>query len=131
MSGELEQPDRDEIDLSTVLAALADPYRLACVRGLAEHGETSCHELQEHVGLECSKSTASHHLRVLREAGVISTRVSGVHRYSRLRRADLDLRYPGLLDAVITSLHDCSCEALPRSRTEAAVPMTSRAPTVF
>jgi DNA-binding transcriptional ArsR family regulator len=103
MSGELEQPDRQDIDLPTVLAALADPYRLACVRRLAQHGEMSCHALQECIGIECSKSTGSHHLRVLREAGVISTRVSGVHRYSTLRRADLDTRFPGLLDAVIAS----------------------------
>lgn len=106
MSGELEQPELEEIDLSTVLGALADPYRLACVRSLAERGETSCSELQDRVGIESSKSTVSHHLRVLREAGVISTRVSGVHRYQVLRRADLDARYPGLLDAVIVSLHE-------------------------
>jgi DNA-binding transcriptional ArsR family regulator len=103
MSGELEQPERDDLDLPAVLAALADPYRLACVRSLAHRGETSCTDLYDHVGIECSKSTMSHHLRVLREAGVISTRVSGVHRYSKLRRADLDARFPGLLDAVIAA----------------------------
>jgi DNA-binding transcriptional ArsR family regulator len=103
MSGELEQPDRGDLDLPTVLASLADPYRLACVRGLAQHGETSCSTLHVLTGLECSKSTASHHFRVLREAGVISTRVSGVHRFSTLRRADLDARFPGLLDAVLAS----------------------------
>src|SRR5579859_5617378 len=103
MSGELEQPDRGEIDLTAVLAALADPYRLAIVRNLAWHGETSCVELQKRIGIECSKSTGSHHLRVLREAGVISTRVSGVYRYSDLRRVDVDARFPGLLDAVVAS----------------------------
>jgi DNA-binding transcriptional ArsR family regulator len=101
MSGELEQPERDELDLPVVLAALADPYRLACVRSLVQHGETSCTDLHERLGMESSKSTRSHHLRVLREAGVISTRVSGVHRYSRVRRADLDARFPGLLGAVL------------------------------
>jgi DNA-binding transcriptional ArsR family regulator len=103
MSGELEQPDCEEFDLPIVLAALADPYRLACVRSLAEYGETSCSVLFDRIPIECSKSTGSHHLRVLREAGVISTRVSGVHRYSTLRRADLDARFPGLLDAVVSA----------------------------
>jgi DNA-binding transcriptional ArsR family regulator len=103
MSGELEQPERWELDLPTVLAALADPYRLACMRSLAEGGEASCTDLFERVGIECSKSTGSHHLRVLREAGVISMRVSGVHRYSALRRADLDAAFPGLLDAVLAA----------------------------
>jgi DNA-binding transcriptional ArsR family regulator len=103
MSGELEQPERWELDLPAVLAALADPYRLACVRSLAEVGEANCSDLFDMIGIESSKSTGSHHLRVLREAGVISTRVSGVHRYSRLRRADLDEAFPGLLDAVIAA----------------------------
>jgi DNA-binding transcriptional ArsR family regulator len=103
MSGELEQPDRRYLDLPTVLAAFADPYRLAFVRALAEHGEASCTHLHNLTGLESSKSTVSHHMRVLREAGVISTRVFGVHRYSTLRRADLDARFPGLLDAVLAS----------------------------
>ena len=106
MSGELEQPDREELDLPTVLAALADPYRLACVRNLAWHGETSCTDLFARIGIECSKSTGSHHLRVLREAGVISTRVSGVHRYSTVRRADLDAVFPGLLDVVLAPPQD-------------------------
>jgi DNA-binding transcriptional ArsR family regulator len=41
------------------------------------------------VGIESSKSTLSPHLRVLREAGVIGTRLSGLHRYSSLRRVEL------------------------------------------
>ncbi|MGH2343693.1 MAG: ArsR/SmtB family transcription factor [Chloroflexota bacterium] len=99
----MEQPDQRQLDLPPVLAALADPYRLACVRGLAEHGETSCSDLRDLTGIECGKSTVSHHMRVLREAGVISTRVDGVHRYSTLRRADLNARFPGLLDALLAS----------------------------
>jgi DNA-binding transcriptional ArsR family regulator len=101
MSGELEQPECEDLDLPTVLAALADPYRLACVRTLARYGETSCSRLLMLSGIESSKATGSHHMRVLREAGVISTRVSGVHRYSRLRRDDLNAVFPGLLDAVL------------------------------
>jgi DNA-binding transcriptional ArsR family regulator len=103
MSGELEQPDRGDIDLAMVLGALADPYRLQIVRKLARHGEMSCVELQKRIAIEVTKSTGSHHLRVLREAGVTSSRVSGVYRYSSLRRADLDARFPGLLDAVVAS----------------------------
>ncbi len=103
MSGELEQPDRGDIDLATVLAALADPYRLEIVRKLARHGEMSCVELQKRIPIEVTKSTGSHHLRVLREAGITSARVSGVYRYSMLRRADLDARFPGLLGAIMAS----------------------------
>lgn len=98
---EVVQPDASELDLTTVLAALADPGRLATVRTLAGAGEASSSGLLEASGLGCTKSTMSHHLRVLREAGVTRTRVEGTHRFVSLRRDDLDLRFPGLLDAVV------------------------------
>ncbi len=47
------------------------------------------------------KSTCTHHFKVLREAGVIRQRLEGTTKLSSLRRADLDARFPGLLDAVI------------------------------
>jgi DNA-binding transcriptional ArsR family regulator len=114
MSGELEQPEREELELPTVLAALADPYRLACVCSLAQHGPTSCSDLFERIPIKCTKSTGSHHLGVLRAAGVISMRVSGVHRYSTLRRTDLDARFPGLLDAVLAAQNELGM-ATPRA----------------
>jgi DNA-binding transcriptional ArsR family regulator len=95
------QPDREEIDLPTVLGALADAGRLATVRNLAKSGESCCRDLQSGLGLDCSKSTWSHHLRVLREAGLTRTRVDGARRYVSLRRDDIDARFPGLLDSVL------------------------------
>ena len=52
-------------------------------------------------GLPVTKSTATHHFRVLREAGVITQVEDGTARLNALRRADLDERFPGLLDAVL------------------------------
>lgn len=85
-----------------VLAALADPARLATVRTLARVGESCCGQIQLDAGLEVSKSTMSHHLRILREAGITHSRVEGARRMLTLRRDDLNARFPGLLDAVIT-----------------------------
>jgi len=51
--------------------------------------------------LPVSASTRSHHLRILREAGVTVTRVEGTQRMVSLRRDDLESRFPGLLDAVL------------------------------
>ena len=48
-----------------------------------------------------TKSTCTHHFRVLREAGVIRQRVEGTTRLNSLRREDLDSRFPGLLDSVL------------------------------
>ena len=100
MIEDVAQPDTENLDLTTVLAALADPGRLATVRSLAGSGEASCSALRELSGLDCTKSTMSHHLKVLREAGLTRTRVDGTHRLVSLRREDLESRFPGLLDAV-------------------------------
>jgi DNA-binding transcriptional ArsR family regulator len=99
---DLAQPARDALDLPTVLAALADPARLATVRTLGAAGEESCARILEESRLDCTKSTMSHHLKVLREAGLTRTRVEGARRYVSLRREDLDARFPGLLDAVLS-----------------------------
>jgi DNA-binding transcriptional ArsR family regulator len=95
------EPAADRIDLPTVLAALADPGRLAIVRALAEQGEECCNKVGELAGLTVGKSTLSHHMKVLRESGVTRTRAQGTHRYVSLRRAELDEAFPQLLDAII------------------------------
>ena len=96
----LSQPDRAEIRIESVLAALADPVRLEVVRALATRPEgIACGE----VALTVSPSTRTHHLRILREAGVISTIPIGTRKISSLRREDLDALYPGLLDGVLAA----------------------------
>jgi DNA-binding transcriptional ArsR family regulator len=96
----LAHPTRDEIRLESVLHALADPMRLRVVRELAEEGENS--ELScSHFVLPVTKSTTTHHFRVLRESGVIRQIYRGTAKMSVLRRADLDVLFPGLLDSVL------------------------------
>lgn len=89
------------LNLCAVLSALADPGRLELVRALAATGEECCSKVGELAGLAVGKSTLSHHMRVLREAGVTRSRAQGTHRYESLRRAELDEAFPGLLDAVV------------------------------
>jgi DNA-binding transcriptional ArsR family regulator len=96
---ETHHPPREELDVSCVLHALSDPARLAIVRHLAGDGECHC----GHFSLEISKATLSHHLRVLREAGVVFRRPDGRKRYFSLRAADLEARFPGLIEAVLGS----------------------------
>jgi len=100
---EFREPARDEIELAEVLAALADRARLKLVRTLAGLTETSCTALGEAAGLTCTKSTLSHHMRVLREAGVTRTRVAGTRRLVSLRSDDLDELFPGVLASVVQS----------------------------
>jgi DNA-binding transcriptional ArsR family regulator len=93
------QPTTDDITLPGVMGALSDPVRVTIVRELATQGELVCGTLD----LGVSKATRSHHLRVLREAGVTHTRVDGTRRHVSLRRDDLDARFPGLLDALLAA----------------------------
>jgi len=95
---DVHHPTREELELVSVLHALSDPVRLQIVRALDQaDGAVACGQFPLPVG----KSTASHHFRVLREAGVASSRDEGTRRYHSLRRDDLDARFPGLLDTVL------------------------------
>jgi DNA-binding transcriptional ArsR family regulator len=95
---ELAAPRREDLRLEAVFHALSDPVRLQIVRTLAGTDEPrACGTF----GLPVSKSTASHHFRVLRDAGVISQRDEGRNRMTTLRAKDLDARFPGLLGTVI------------------------------
>src|SRR3954452_14629357 len=92
-----KQPTIGELELPAVLHALSDPIRLRIVRDLSDAGACNCGSF----AVPVAKSTLSHHLRVLREAGVTLTEPNGTQRVVSLRRADLDSRFPGLLDAVL------------------------------
>jgi len=97
------EPAVQDIALPRVLAALADPHRLAAVRFVARHGESWCAQVIEEAELPMTKPTFSHHLRILREAGIISKRIQGARGYMSLRKDDLDLRFPGLIDSIIAA----------------------------
>jgi DNA-binding transcriptional ArsR family regulator len=94
----LRHPDRDELQMADVLHALSDPQRLSIVQCLAQDPiPRRCGSFD----LDVTKSTLTHHFRVLREAGVIDQREEGTAHLNSLRREDLDLRFPGLIDAVL------------------------------
>ncbi|MFE3325948.1 ArsR/SmtB family transcription factor [Streptomyces sp. NPDC059176] len=97
---QLAHPARDEIRLEHVLHAFSDSMRLRVVRELAmaEH-ELSCSDFD----LPVTKSTTTHHFRVLRESGVIRQAYRGTAKMNGLRRDDLDALFPGLLDGVLAA----------------------------
>ena len=92
-------PTREELELSAVLHALSDPVRLKMVRALAASGEQSCRSFDVPV----TKSTCTHHFKVLREAGIIHQRQEGTSRLNTLREDDLDARFPGLLQTILAA----------------------------
>ena len=96
---ETGEPDTAALEMHRVLHALSDPVRLGLVRQLDAGGETRCGAFSTGV----AKSTLSHHLKTLREAGLTRTRSCGTTRFVSLRRDDLDERFPGLLDAILSA----------------------------
>jgi DNA-binding transcriptional ArsR family regulator len=103
MSRQPLHPGRDQIELPAVLDCLSDPTRLAIVYILAKQesggNELRCGDFNALSG----KSNLAYHFAKLRESGLMLTRVVGTARLMRLRREDLDSRFPGLLDAVLAS----------------------------
>jgi ArsR family transcriptional regulator, arsenate/arsenite/antimonite-responsive transcriptional repressor len=71
-----------------VLKALGDETRLAIVRMLAQHQEPLCvcHIVD---AFDLSQPTISHHLRLLREAGLISSEKRGLWAYYTLNKQPL------------------------------------------
>src|SRR3954470_4450317 len=101
----LTHPARDEIDLAAVLHALSDPVRLRMARELAGALEgRTCGSFDVPV----TKSTCTHHFKVLREAGVIRQRQEGKTRMNTLRADDLEARFPGLLATILKAAGDRS-----------------------
>lgn len=95
-------PQVGQMQLQDVLSALGHPVRLAIVAVLADDAQHRCGSIVRGI----SKSTLTHHWRVLRDAGVIDQEPSGRENLLSLRRADLDRRFPGLLDAVLATLEN-------------------------
>lgn len=101
MAVQQTEPHKADLQLATILHALSDDIRLRIVHSLAKTEEIAC----GYFDIPVAKSSLSHHFRVLRNAGVITTRKDGTALLNRLRRADLDERFPGLLDSVLGALN--------------------------
>ena len=94
----LHHPPTETLELTAVLHALSDPVRLEIVRTLAAATNgRRCGDCAQSV----TKSTRTHHFRVLRESGVIEQRSEGTALVNRLRRDELDARFPGLIGSVL------------------------------
>ena len=89
--------------LQDVLEALSDPVRLEMVRRMAAAGApVACADLYESV----SKSTASHHFKVLRESGMTERLTIGGQTHQRLRLDDLEASFPGVVSSIVAASRD-------------------------
>jgi DNA-binding transcriptional ArsR family regulator len=95
-----ESRQRAKVNVGTlpeVLAALGDPLRLQILRSLEAAGEKSCGQF----GIEMPKSSLSHHFKVLRDAGLITSWPEGRETINRLNLEAVEKKYPGVLRAVL------------------------------
>ena len=69
-------------EMAKTFAALADQTRLSVVEQLMQRGELPAGELVSYVDM--TAPAVSRHLKVLREAGVITQRVEGTRRMYRV-----------------------------------------------
>ena len=93
-----KHPVPSDFILERLLYALSDPVRFEIVRYLAGATEASCGELDG----GRPKSSMSHHFRVLRDAGLVHTRNIGTTHMNSLRTQELNQRFPGLLDCILS-----------------------------
>jgi DNA-binding transcriptional ArsR family regulator len=93
-------PDMADVDLVTVLRALADPTRLQIAQSLADGEPHPKSELN--LDFDCTKATMAHHFKTLRESGVTRTIVNGRTHDLQLRRVELDEKFPGLIASIVT-----------------------------
>ncbi len=99
---EYHHPPLASVTLPDVMQALSDPARVGIVRRLLEVEEGyafACNEFP----MKVSKATRSHHFQILREAGLIQTRVEGTKCMTSLRRDEVQERFPGLLDVIASA----------------------------
>ncbi|ANB17057.1 ArsR/SmtB family transcription factor [Dokdonella koreensis] len=97
MSRPFRHPPASAIGIDAVLHALADPIRRGVMVKLLGCDGLSCSKACS----DLSPSTISFHHRVLREAGLIRSEKRGVEVINTARKAEIDVRFPGLLDAIL------------------------------
>ena len=94
-----EHPDLEDVQLARLFSALGDPARLRIVAVLADHAEHQREDFTVDVG----PSTLSHHMRILREAGLTHHRFEGTRCFVSLRADTFD-RFSAVLDSTVRFL---------------------------
>jgi DNA-binding transcriptional ArsR family regulator len=105
----LTHPEPEDFDVLDILHAMSDPTRMTIVQTLRSTPERACGTFP----VDVAPSTLSHHFRVLRDSGVIRQREEGTRRWTTLREEELDRRFPGLLDAIVTAYETSTASGTP------------------
>jgi DNA-binding transcriptional ArsR family regulator len=91
-----QHPGIADVSLTEVLHAMSDPVRLSILRALTP----GCESAWSGFVAKMAPSTLSHHMKVLRKAGLIANRKDGTRCLVSLR-PELSARFPGLVETVL------------------------------
>ncbi|MDB5491102.1 MAG: putative transcriptional regulator, arsR family, partial [Micavibrio sp.] len=101
----LVHPAMDDVTLEAVLYALGDKTRLQIVANLDRTTKDTLICVEATAGIEdLSSSTSSYHFRILRDGGIIHSERQGKECYNRLRLAELEKKFPGVLKSILKNL---------------------------
>lgn len=99
MARPFTHPSIKEVTIDSVLYALSDPIRRSIVIKLLGCKDMNCSKA---ACTELPPSTISFHYKVLRESGLVRSEKKGVEVMNSIRRVEIDKRFPGLLEAILT-----------------------------
>ena len=95
---QIKHPPIDQIELTDIMYAFADPTRIEIIRQLVKSDRAmTCGELN----LNRPKSSMSHHFKILREAGVLETIIEGKEHLNTLRLKEVNEKFPNLLSVLL------------------------------
>jgi DNA-binding transcriptional ArsR family regulator len=100
----LIHPSIEDITVEGILHALSDPVRVAIYTNIvAQDCSHNCSMFLNVSDKAIPKSTLSQHFRALREAGLIRGERRGVEMHNTSRCAELQQRFPGLIQAIVNA----------------------------
>ena len=85
---------------ANMLRAIAHPMRIAILNFLEDGQKRTVTEIHEKLGIE--QSTASHHLGILRDRGVLSASREGKNSYYSIRH--------NKLSTLVDCINTCACD---------------------
>ena len=100
----LFHPSIEDVTVEAVLHALSDPVRVAIFADIAgSNCARNCSNFLNVTEKTIPKSTLSQHFKALREAGLIRSERCGVEMHNTSRCAEIDIRFPGLIAAIVNA----------------------------
>ena len=101
------RPDLRRVGIGRVFSALANPTRVLIVEALLGRENWTAENCTS-FNLPLSRSSLTHHIRVMSDAGLVTEYDHGNRCEVTLRKEELDERFPGLLDLVIQGARERS-----------------------